>query len=366
MALLGGRGAAICLPAVLLCIGCGGGGRDMQEGATLASGEPLPASCVRARVGRASTVTFVAGGNAWALNPRSGKATCLFAAPDPGPFEWGPRADRALLARLQVEPLGDAPTRAASRVDPADVSWGRPTGKSIVFVSRDGHRLLKAHPGTRAFQDVTPLRNGEYTLVTYHPSGLAFAFAVRRDGHESIWISSNLGERPDQLVHGRLHTGFEALAWGNAGQTLYFAGRHPDGRVHVHALPLVGARSAPTVWSSQMGQHVSTILPGWPGLALTVGRSSCASRHGVLVTTKRAGAVPLGGRPSRAVGWLDDHHLLVAAGGCGGPIDLYSVEHATLEARLLVRDVDAASVRRPEPLPAPPLPIRAPGRGSFA
>jgi hypothetical protein len=368
MALFARGAAAICLPAALLC-GCGGGG-DTDEGARLASGEPLPAKCVPGRVGRPSTVTFVAGGNAWALNPATGRVACLFATPRPGPFEWGPRADRALLARLEVKPLAitpnGAPSRAPSRVDPAILSWGRPTGKSIVFVSRDGHRLLKAHPGSKGFQDVTPLRHSEYTQVTYHPSGLAFAFVLRRQGHESIWISSNLGKRPDQLVHGRLHTGFEALAWGNAGQTLYFAGRHADGHVHVHALPLVGATSAPIVWSSDFGQHVSTILPGWSGLALTVSRSSCASRHAVLVTTKRAGATPLPGRPSSAVGWLDDHHLLVAAGGCGGPIDLYSVEHATLQARLLVSNVDAASVRKAEPLPPPPLPLRGEGRGSFA
>ena len=365
MAPLARRGAAVCLPAVLFCVSCGGGG-ERNEGATLASGEPVQAECVPAGVGRASTVTFVAGGNAWALNPATGRAACLFAAPRPGPFEWGPRADRALLARLEVKPLGRAPSRAASPIDPALTAWGRPTGKSIVFVSRDGRRLLKAHPGSTSFEEVTPLRDADYTLVAYHPSGLAFVFVVRRNGHESIWMSSNVGERPVQLVHGRLHTRFEALAWGDAGQTLYFAGRHPDGRVHVHALPLVGATSAPVVWSSQMGQHVSAILPGWPGLALTVDRSSCASRHTVLVTTKRAGAVPLAGRPSRAVGWLDDHHLLVAAGGCGEPIDLYSVEHATLAARVLVRDVDAASVRRAEPLPPPPLPIRGEGRGSFA
>jgi len=85
----------------------------------------------------------------------------------------------------------------------------------------------------------------------------------------------------------------------------------------------------------------------------------------VLVTTKPAGATPLPARPSRAVGWLDDKHLLVEAGGCGEPLDLYSVQHETLAAQLLVKNVEAASVRRPEPLPPPPLPIRG-ERGSFA
>jgi len=357
------RGAALCLTALLLCAACGG--NRSEEGATLASGEKLPARCTPGKVGRASTVTFVAGGQAWALNPHSGRAVCLFRAPRPGPFEWGPRADRALLAHLQVKPLGDAPSRAPSAADPATTSWGRPTGKSIVFVSRDGHRLLKAHPGSRTYEDVTPLANAEYTHVTYHPSGLAFAFVARRNGHESVWISTNTGADPEQLVHGRLHTGFDALAFGDAGQTLYFAARHRGGVVHVHTLPLVGADSAPVAWAGKPGRYVSAVFPGWPGFAITVAGSSCASTHAVIVTTKRAGATPLADRPSRAIGWLDDKHLLVEAGGCGEPLELYSVQHETLAARLLVKNVEAASVRRPEPLPPPPLPIRG-ERGSFA
>ena len=365
MTLLVRRGAAFCLSALLLCAGCGGG--ESTAGPRLASGEPLPAKCVRAAVGRSATVTFVAAGKAWALNPATGRVACLFTAPHPGPFEWGPRADRALLARLEVKPLGDAPRRAASRVDPAAVSWGRPTGKSIVFVSADARRLLKAHPGSTAFEDVTPLRNAEYTRVTYHPSGLAFAFIVRLNGRESIWISSNVGERPQQLVHGRFHTGFEALAFADAGQTLVFAARHRDGHVDVHTLQLVGANSAPVAWRGEPGQRVTTVLPGWAGLALTVSGSSCSSSRAVLVTTSRSGKPALrDDRPSRAVGWLDDRHLLVAAGGCGEPLDLYSVHEATRHATLLVTGVDAASVRRPEPLPPPELPLLGKGRASFA
>ena len=60
-------------------------------------------------------------------------------------------------------------------------------------------------------------------------------------------------------------------------------------------------------------------------------------------------------RRSRAVGWLDRKHVLVATGGCGDKLDLYSVDAASLDARLLVRGVDVASVRRAEPLPPPPL-----------
>jgi hypothetical protein len=349
------------IAGALVLGGCSFG--DDEAGSSrpeLASGAPLPARCVPRAVPPAATVTFVAGGRAWALEPAGGRVTCLFGVRDPGPFAWGPRGDRALLARLEVKGLGDAPTRASTRVDPAESSWGRPIGKSIVFVGRGGRALLKAHPAGGGFLDVTPLRGVRYERVVYHPSGLAFAFSLRRGRFESIWISSNVGKTPRKLVHGRLHTGFDALAFGERGAVLYFAAQHLDHHVDVHALALGGSSTAPVVWSGEPGERVSDLHTG-PGLGLnvafTVGRS-CESRRAVVVTTAhRSGVDALPGKdPSSAVGWLDRRHVLVAAGGCGRKLDLYSVSTQSLDSRLFVRGVDAASVRRAEEVPPPPLP----------
>lgn len=330
----------------------------------LASGAPLPPGCAASTPRARATVTFVAGGRAWALEPGTMRLTCLFRTSDPGPFEWGPRADRALLAGLEVKSLGSGPTRAPGTVDPTTASWGRPVGKSIVFVGRNGLALLKANPSGGGFLDVTPVRGARYEQVVYHPSGLAFAFVLRRGGHESIWISSNVGKEPRQLVHGRFHTDFEALAFGDAGTSLYFAAQHTDGHVDVHVLRL-GESSAPVEWTGKRGEHVSDVLPGWRGLAVTVG-SSCESRRAVVTATRPEGVDALPGHPSRAIGWLDDKHLLVAAGGCGRPLDLYSVDSRTLGKRLLVRSIGAAAVRRAEPLPPPPPPRTSRARSSVA
>lgn len=342
--------------------GCSFGGDEAGSSKPeLASGRPLPVRCVTRAVRPRATVAFVASGRAWALEP-GGRLSCLFRVRNPGPFAWGPRGDRALLARLEVKGLGDAPTRPPARVDPQASSWGRPIGKSIVFVGRGGRALLKAHPAGGGFLDVTPVRGVRYERVVYHPSGLAFAFVLRRGRFESIWISSNRGQTPRKLVHGRLHTGFDALAFGERGAVLYFAAQHLDGHVDVHSLGLGGSATAPVVWRGAPGARVSDLSTA-PGLGLnvafTVGRS-CESRHAVVVTAAhRSGADALHGRdPSRAIGWLDDRHVLVAAGGCGRKLDLYSVATGTLDARLLVRGVDAASVRRAEELPPPPLPNR--------
>jgi len=75
-------------------------------------------------------------------------------------------------------------------------------------------------------------------------------------------------------------------------------------------------------------------------------------RYAVGPPSKRAELRP-DERRSRAVGWLDRKHVLVVTGGCGQQLDLYSVDAASLEAQLLVRGVDAVSVRRAEQLPPP-------------
>jgi hypothetical protein len=363
-------GRACFVAAVLGLAACSVGDEQGTENAQLASGKTLPVGCVTRGLRGDATASFVAEGRAWALDPATGRVTCLFQVRDAGPFSWGPRGDRALLAHLEVKGLGDAPSRPPGRADPTASSWGRPIGKSIVFVGKGGRALLKAHPAGGRFMEVTPVRGATYERVAYHPSGLAFAFVLRRGGRASIWVSSNVGKTPRQLVHGRLHTGFDAISFGDGGTQLYFAARHVDRRVDVHRLQLVGASSAPVVWRGGPEERVTDLVdaPGGPDLAFTAGRS-CESRYAVVISARHPTGAELmpDERRSRAVGWLDRKHVLVATGGCGDKLDLYSVEAASLEARLLVRGVDAASVRRAEQLPPPPL---SPGvlgaRSSFA
>jgi len=289
---------------------------------------------------------------------------------------WGPRGDRALLAHLEVKSVGGGPPqRPPSATDPTAASWGRPIGKSIVFVGRNGRALLKAHPSGGGFLDITPVHRAAYKLVAYHPSGLAIAFVLERGGHESIWISSNVGTKPHKLVHGRLHTGFEAIAFGNHGNSIYFAAKHRDAHVDVHSLALVGADYAPVLWHGQPGVHVSDLIPLDPEramtrLALTAGRS-CQDDRALIVSYGHPSGVEAlpKARPTHAVGWIDGTQradLLVAAGGCGRPLDLYAVDSVSLKAKLLVRNVEAAATRLPEPFPPPKLPRDLGARSSFA
>jgi hypothetical protein len=354
--------------ALLLLAGCSLDEQQASSGpAQLASGKLVPTRCDPKPPGASATVAFVANRIAWALDPRTERLRCLFRVRRAGPFAWGPRGDRALLARLEVKSVGGDPHRPASGAAPVAASWGRPIGKSIVFVGRGGRSLLKAHPAGGGFTNVTPLRFARYERVVYHPSGLAFAFVFRDEGREAVWMSSNRGKDPWPLVHGRLHTGFDALAFTRDGRDLYVAARHGETHVDIHTVAVGGATQAPVVWRGGPHEEVSEIHPGLGSeFAFTVGRS-CATRRAVVVTlthTKGADLLP-DAQTSRALGWLDDTHVLAAAGGCDGRLDLYSVSVRTREARLLAKHVVAAAVRRAEPFPPPPLPA-AGARSGFA
>jgi hypothetical protein len=335
------------------------------EGPRLASGRAVPTRCVPQTPPTSSTIAFVANGHAWALSPAGRRLTCLFRARRPGPFTWGPRGDRALLARLEVKSFGRAPSRPPTSAAPGVTSWGRPIGKAVVFVGRGGRALLKAHPAGGGFEDVTPLEGVRYEQVVYHPSGLAFAFVVRRERREEVWISSNTGAEPRQLVHGRFHTDFDSIAFSRDGRVLYFAAQHADGHVDIHRISPAGATEAPVEWSGGPQERVTDIVAGPGGaLAFAVGRS-CATRRAVVITGANPGVDALpDADTSKPLGWIDDTHLLVASGACGRSLDLYSVALPSLKARLLVERVAAAAIRRAEALPPPPLPSKGEEGGS--
>jgi hypothetical protein len=363
---------SVALVAVALLAGCGGGSDESavppppDSTPHLASGKSLPAGCPPARPRAKHLATFAAGGRAWALSLDGKELLCLFEAPAPGPFAWGPRGDRLLLDGLGVEGLGKAPRRAADDVHPVSSSWGHPVGKSVVFVAPDGAHLLKARPGRSDFEDVTPMRKAIFRKVAYHPSGLAFGFIIERKGRQELWLSSNTGAKPKLLVHGRLHTSFDALAFSVDGRAIFFAARHADGTPHVHRIDLDDPVQVGTMWHGKPGTVVHGLLPAWESgiVALTIG-STCAHRRAVVVDGDASGGrrlLPSEKRPTRVVGWARDDTLLVVAGGCGQREDLSAV---TLAGRVtpLVSNVEAAAVRRAEPLPAPPLPERQFGSG---
>jgi hypothetical protein len=325
----------------------------------LADGSTLPEGCDGAVPGASETVAFAAAGRAWTLDPTRGRLSCLFEVADPGPFTWGPLADRVLLASLEVRGIGAAPGRDAAGIAPAAVSWGRPTGKSLVYVPPEHDGLFKAHPATTSIEDVTPIRRSRFLNIAYHPSGLAFAFVVERSDTHAIWIASNTGLGPRRLVFSQTGSRFQAIAFARDGRRLLY-GAVVDGAAELNEVSVATPSNIHLLWSGRPGDAVIDVWPGRGSrdVAFTTG-SACAGAVARVRTSRRplaAAALPHAAEPTHVLGWLDARTILVSSGGCGEPMDLAAVDADSLEATTLALDVDAGSVRVPAPTPPPPLP----------
>jgi hypothetical protein len=329
-------------------------------GATLADGSPLPSGC-DGKVTASQTVAFVSAGRAWALDPASGRVSCLFGTTDPGAFAFGPQGDRVLLADMRVRAVGaDAPTWPADAVKtPSVFDWGHPLGLAVVYVDGPGApRKRQMDDGT--VERLSSLPPGTYRQIAYHPSGLAIGFILDQHDRQGIWLATNEGKDPERLVFSEPGTTFTSLAFSSDGQRLWWIAIHNDTRAEVHWMDLAdrsGFEDAPSKGLAPTA-HGLLLSPDGNLRAATQG-SACEDERAMTIDDHGASPAMAGGRPTHAIGWLDDATLLVARGGCGAPEDLFAVHvGGGSPPALLVSGADTAAPRTvlrdaPTQVPAP-------------
>jgi hypothetical protein len=304
-------------------------------------------------------VAFVAQGRAWAVGIDGTGLTCLFEVIDPGLFTWGPKADRVALSGLEVRGVGSTATRPQTNVEPADASWGRPTGLALAFIDSTGRKLEKATVGGSTIQDVSPFDNVTYQDVVYHPSGLALGFVLADSDGSSIWISSNTGTDPKKMVFSDQGTVFGPLGFDQDGTALFYGAALANGDHVVSFLELKSSSVTEGVWRSDRGILRIVAQAEASGLLVDAG-SECSDRQALYSVQEGDEGRPLlpgTEAPTTAIGWIDANHVLLGEGGCDEPMRLWIVEIGTpFSAVLLAEGVDRASLRVPDPLPTPPLP----------
>ena len=321
--------------------------------AFLAGAAPLPAGCHGPSLTEAETAAFAAEGRIWALDPHTGRLSCLLQSNDPGPFLWGPRGDRVLLGGFQVAGFGKAPSFPATGIHPAIEDWGHPIGIAIVFGQPDATHPQKFFLETNKTKTLRDLPAATYLDVAYHPTGLALGFILERAGSQSIWLSTNEGEQPKRLVFTNEGTTFSDVTFTHDGESLVYVAHHSAGYSEVHTIDLASPTTLNSLWKGPVGEYVRTVAPS-PNdqrFAVTEGNSCQTSRSALLLG--RAGERPLvpeAAGPSTIIGWLDNTTALVGVGGCGSRIDLYASDATGASAPdLLVTGVDAAASRAPAP-----------------
>jgi hypothetical protein len=335
------------------------GGTPVPAAAVLADGSPLPSGC--SGPSRPSqTVAFVSGGRAWALDPTTETLSCLFPVRDPGPFAWGPQGDRVLLGGFRVRGLNaDAPDLPGIAAQPATFDWGHPIGLAVVFADAAGEPEKRFMDDGRV-ERLTALPAGTYLHVAYHPSGLALAFVVDQDGDEAIWFSTNEGTDATRLVFGQGGTRFTSIAFSPDGQRLWWVAQHAGGYPVLHWMDLGHRSSFTDVWRGSDGTFAQDLQLAPAGSLKSVNTGTvCDQREALIIEGGSATpAMPFEDRPTAALGWLDRSHLLVEAGGCASPTELYSVDAGGGQPVALVTGAQLASPRTvlrdaPDTVPAP-------------
>lgn len=322
-------------------------------------GQPLPDGCPTVRARARQTVAFVVAGSAWALDPVSGRLSCLFPVQDPGPFGWGPQGDRVLVGGGQILFLDGSEALIGDAADGSAVlDWGRPIGKSVVFRDALAEQTLKYVLEDDDTLGLDTMPDGAYEDIAYHPSGLALGLSVAaRDGTAQIFVSTNEGERPSRIVVGLSAKDFPSLEFTSDGRYLLYLANHRGDFAQLHLIDLADPTELVDLWKSEAGVRArGLVLPPGIGdtLAFTTG-TSCEDSRAVWGSLDAiAPAVPKETRPTLAIGYLDNQRLLVGAGGCSEPVDLYVVSGAG--ADLVATRVDAAAARSDGADDAVPLP----------
>jgi hypothetical protein len=328
-------------------------------GPRLSDGTPLPGGCTGG-AGASDTVAFVADGRAWALDPTDGDLACLFPVDDPGPFAWGPQGDRVLLNGFEIRGVGgDAPDLPGIDASVSAFDWGHPLGLAVVFADAEGIPRKRYVDDDRLIRLVS-LPPGKYLEVAYHPSGLALAFVVETPVGQEIWLSSNEGKDPQRLVFSK-ETEFTSLAFSPNGRILWWTAQHEGGIPELHFMKLVSRTGFGTAWRGPEGTVAAGLRLAPVGSLQAVTEGEACEQHKALVLSEGDSrtAMPDETRPTEALGWLDRSTLLVAAGGCGEPVDLFTIDGLGVNVpAALVLDVEIAAPRTqvtnpPRRVPAP-------------
>ncbi|MEO8293436.1 MAG: hypothetical protein ABI635_09885, partial [Actinomycetota bacterium] len=325
-------------------------------GTLLASGDPLPAGCVPHRTTASQSVAFAAEGRIWALDPTGGRLSCVLQSTSPGPFLWGPQGDRVLLGDFQIAGIARTPSYDANVPDPAIAAWGRPLGIAIVYAASDATHPQKLFLQDDSVETLHDMPRGTYLDIAYHPSGLALASIIEQRGTQSIWFSTNEGTDAKRLVFTKTGTTFSDVGFTNSGRSLVYVAHHAEGYSEVHTIDLSRPDELISVWKGRVGRYVRSVWlsPDDTVYAATEGTACADSRAVLLGEGSRARpALPHDHRPTAVLGWLDQGTVLVGAGGCGAPMDLFSVAvGGDTKPAPLATGVDTAASRAPAP-PAP-------------
>lgn len=310
--------------------------------------------------GSQDDVSFVAGGKVFVARRDGDTAGCVLEVDDAPDLEWGPEADRFHLGDLRR--FGRRQISAPDD-EVESISWSRPTGKSLVYVS--DRRLMKVDAfGAEPF-DISFLE--DHDEVAYHPAGTHVAVTgTDAKGVYGLWLANNVGRDHQIIAIGEDARRIFSLSFAHDGVTLYYAAEHDD-RYDLHSLELAASDETGETRNAELStldsdsdgvDHVLASEFAESQVAYTIGSCNGRTTTKVLENGRltELGA-ELDGVSTQPAGWLPNGELLVLArpSGCDKEGTLYA--WGPDETTELVAGVTTAGARAV--LPPPPDPPSA-------
>ena len=271
-------------------------------------------------------VTWVQDGQLRALADGA-TPTCLLDGVDgASPLAWSSDAARVLL-----DPATSATAKGkrATGFDPmmSSVVLSAPKGTATIAVDPVTHRLIR-HGSDGSVTDISFLASTDEAI--YHPGGTRIvAVGTDASGHYGIWLSSNLGKEPKQVLSvADPTTPVTNLTFNADGTQLYFI----HGFVHQLIFDGLVLNEVGKANRGEANLVVSTL----EGPAAAWGIGPCDATGSVLMTSlilpqptelrTMTGSPFVDGDVSlQPVGWLSGYRLVLAVrpSGCDGPADLW-------------------------------------------
>ena len=269
-------------------------------------------------------VTWVRDGQLRALADAAQPTCLLDNVAGTSPIAWSSDAGRVLTDPTSATSASGARSTGFDASN-TSVTLSAPSGTATIGIDPATHRLIRQGP--EGISDISFLAKTDAAI--YHPNGeRIIAVGTADNGAYGIWLSSNLGKEPKQILSvADPSTPVTDLTFSADGSRLYF--------IHgfVHVLHFNGLILNP-IGSENQGDANLVVSKLENAEAWTTG--PCDETGTVMFTSDVLGppkdirtipGSPFANSPAtlRPVGWLSGDRLVVAArfAGCDGPADVW-------------------------------------------
>jgi hypothetical protein len=374
--------------STLLLAGCTQGAQDHSP-ETIASAEPSETLVIAGTpsitptpvatleetescdgVGRApkkGQITLIENDRLRAYSPE-GSATCLADISESGTGirgglggsvvapSWNGPADRVIVGDRALSEDGSV-SRQLTGNKFANTVWSRPSGTSVIWITKEGHLMKRSSFGGKAV-DISFL--ARHDDIAYHPAGTHIVTSgLKKNGDYGLFLATNIGTETKLIAKGEDARFIDNLSFGEDGESLYYEARHGPQNWHLHRMQ-IGAEASLETLSKQERSFEYVVSPtdpfqvAWftPG-DCTAGEPGTFKAPGLdlqIPEEMKAGNI-------HPVGWLPSQRLVarVATTGCSTaqPGEVYVLSR---DAPVLVADENYGNVSVRVKMPKPPPP----------